>query len=260
LVALDRVEQLFCTYLQDEGIGTLYERIVKGRMLRGLAVEHGYRTVLEYGCAVTKGYDNLAFLDQGLSVTLADENIEAFRRGWRFPQHPTYATLDAASPADLVWSFARAQLQPSVIDAIKPLARKHLLIFVPNVFNPGAPIHSTYHLITRTPCRHAERGRPGLRTRAGLVRLMRRHGVRVLASGYIDAPPIPNIAFSLHELKQVMGWLGKNGQDPDHFAPARDPDAVWRNMEALTRFETHPAALPFRPIIAHHIYALGAAA
>jgi hypothetical protein len=88
------------------------------------------------------------------------------------------------------------------------------------------------------------------------VRLVARRGVRVLSSGYIDAPPIPNIAFSIREFKQAMGWATPSTDDAQ---PAADAAAVWRRMQALTHFESHPLAVPFRPIIAHHIYALGAA-
>ena len=253
---MDRIEHLFCTYLQHEGIGTLYERIVKGRMLRRLAEDNGYSSVLELGCAVTKGFDNLAFLDKGVEVTVADAHIDAIRDRWPFPQRPNFSELESAPRADLVWAFARVQLEPSVIESMKRLARRQLLVFVPNVLNPGAPAHFSYHVLTRTPCHHAERGRPGFRTRPGLVRLMARHGVRVLESGYIDAPPIPNIAFSIREFKQAMGWqsAADNGEAT---ASIRDPARVWESMQALTRFEASPLVRPLKLVIAHHIYALG---
>ncbi len=253
---MDRVEHLFCTYLQHEGIGTLYERIVKGRMLRRLAEDNGYTSVLELGCAVTKGFDNLPFLDKGLEVTVADADIDAIRNNWPFPQRPNFSGLDSAPAADLVWAFARVQLEPSVIERMKLLARRQLLVFVPNALNPGAPAHFAYHLLTRTPCRHAERGRPGLRTRPGLVRLMARHGVRVLDSGYIDAPPIPNISFSIREFKKEMVWL-KTADNGQPAASTRDPAKVWQSMQALTRFEASPFVRPLKLVIAHHIYALG---
>ena len=253
---MDRIEHLFCAYLQHEGIGTLYERIVKGRMLRRLAEDNGYTSVLELGCAVTKGFDNLAFLDKGVEVTVADAQIDDIRNNWPFAQRPNFSELEAAPPADLVWAFARVQLEPSVIEHMKLLARRQLLVFVPNVLNPGAPAHFTYHLLTRTPCRHAERGRPAFRTRSGLIRLMAQHGVRVLDSGYIDAPPIPNIAFSIREFKQALGWLKttNNGQST---ASMRDPARVWQSMQALTRFEASPLVRPLKLVVAHHIYALG---
>jgi hypothetical protein len=253
---LDRVEHLFCTYLQDEGIGTLYERIVKGRMLRRLAEDNGYASVLELGCGVTKGFDNLAFLDRGLEVTIADAQIDAIRAKWPFPQVPKFSNLDTAPAADLVWAFARVQLEPAVIESMKLLARRQLLVFVPNVLNPGAPAHFTYHMLTRTRCRHAERGRPAYRTRPGLIRLMAQHGVRVLDSGYIDAPPIPNIAFSIRELKQEMGWL-KSADNGEVAGSMKDPARVWQSMQALTRFESSALVRPLKFVIAHHIYALG---
>jgi hypothetical protein len=253
---LDRTEHLFCTYLQHEGIGTLYERIVKGRMLRRLAEDNGYGSVLELGCSVTKGFDNLAFLDKGLDVTVADADIGTVRSNWPFPQSPNFSEIDRAPPADLVWTFARVQLEPAVIETMKRLARRQLLVFVPNVLNPGAPAHFTYHIVTRTPCRHAERGRPAFRTRPGLVRLLSHRGVRVLDSGYVDAPPIPNIAFSIRELKQAMGWTKTvaNGQPT---GSTRDPARVWQTMQSLTRFEASGLVRPFKFVIAHHIYALG---
>jgi hypothetical protein len=253
---LDRVEYLFCTHLQHEGIGTLYERIVKGRMLRRLADENGYTSVLELGCAVTKGFDNLAFLDKGLEVTVADAHIGVIQNTWPFSPRPNFSGLESAPPADLVWTFARVQLEPSVIENMKQVARRHLLVFVPNVLNPGAPAHFMYHVLTRAPCHHAERGRPSFRTRPGLVRLMARHGVRVLESGYIDAPPIPNIAFSIREFKEAMGWLPA-ASDGGAAPFTRDPATVWRSMQALTRFEASPVVRPLKSVIAHHIYALG---
>jgi hypothetical protein len=78
--------------------------------------------------------------------------------------------------------------------------------------------------------------------------------VRILDSGYIDAPPIPNIAFSIRELKQALG-VAQNGRVAN--GPPTDPERVWRRVRALNRFETHPASVPFRPLVAHHIFALG---
>jgi hypothetical protein len=253
---LDAVERQFCAALQHEGIGTLYERIVKGRMLRQLNQRHAYTSILELGCAVTKGYDNLAFLGQELDVTIADANIDMIQAHWPFSQRPTFCTLDAAPPADLVWSFARVQLDPAVLDTMLEHTRRHVLVFVPNILNPGAPVHAAFHAFTKAACQHAERGNARLRTRAGLVKLLDSRGVRVLDSGYIDAPPIPNIAFSIDELKRTMGWSANGAEQARR--PAVDPSVVWRRMQALTRFETLPVTRPLRPILGHHIFAFGA--
>src|ERR1700716_366865 len=142
---LDAVERQFCAALQHEGIGTLYERIVKGRMLRQLNQRHAYTSILELGCAVTKGHDNLAFLGQELDVTVADADVELIQAKWPFSQRPTFSSLDDAPHADLVWSFARVQLDQSVVDVMLEHARRHVLVFVPNILNPGAPVHAAFH-------------------------------------------------------------------------------------------------------------------
>src|SRR5690242_18946453 len=106
-------------------------------------------------------------------------------------------------------------------------------MFVPNIWNPGAPIHAAYHLLSRAKCRHAERGDARLRTRAGLVRFLKQRRLAVVASVYIDAPPIRNTAFSLRELKQALGartdGLATEGR------VAADPEPAWRRIQAHTR-------------------------
>jgi hypothetical protein len=252
---LESAELQFCALLQDEGIGTLYERIVKGRMLRQLARAHGYASILEFGAPVTKGFDNLPFLEQGLPVCVADANIENIKAQWRFERQPTFSTLDAAPSADLVWSFARVQLEPAVLDGMLAHARRHVLVFVPNILNPGAPVHAAYHALSRAACHHAEQGPAHLRTRSGLVQLLAQRGVHVFGSGYVDAPPIPNVAISVREVKAALG-LGANGH-AGAAVPAADPARVWRRMEALTRFEALPLAKPLRPVLGHHVFAIG---
>ena len=252
--AVNSIEEQICTHLQHEGIGSVYERVVLSRWFRDLTMRHGYASVLEYSCPITKGYDNVTFLDHGVQATVADKDVDRIREGWKFRLQPVFSDLQSAPTADLVWNFAQVQMDARVIDAIKPLAQKHILVLVPNIFNPGTPFHLTYHLLTRTSCRHAERGSVRLRTRSGLLRLLAEKGIEVIDSGYVDAPPIPDIAFSIRELKETMGWSQANDADG---GPPTDPAIVWQRVQQMTRFENSPLVSPFKSIFGHHIYALG---
>jgi hypothetical protein len=251
---MNSLETMVCRHLQHEGIGSVYERVILRRWFRALAQRHNYASVLEYGCGVTKGYDNISFLDQGIRVTVADEDVDAIQESWQFPQRPAFCTLTESPEADLVWSFAQLQMDASIIDAMKGLTTKHVLVFVPNILNFGTPIHLAYHLLTRTPCRHAERGSVRLRTRRGLLRFLVEEKIEVIESGYIDAPPIPDIGFSIRELRGTMGW---SQADASEDKPPTDPTRVWQRVESLTRFENSPFIAPFRPLFGHHIFALG---
>jgi hypothetical protein len=251
---MDQTEALICTHLQHEGLGSLYERIVLSRWFRALAARYGYSSVVEYGCSITKGYDNSALLAQGIPVTVADAQIDQIRRTWMFPQQPVFSSLPEAPAADLVWNFAQLQMEPHLLDAMTRLAKRHILVFVPNILNPGTPIHLAYHLLTRTRCHHAERGSVRLRTRTGLLRHLASHNIRVIDSGYIDAPPIPDIAFSIRELKTTLGRAPANGAGN---GATTEPIKAWRRVETMTRFEESRLVSPFKPVVGHHIFALG---
>jgi|RhiMetdeSRZDD1v2_1073273.scaffolds.fasta_scaffold194779_2 hypothetical protein len=255
------LELLICTHFQHEGLGSLYERVVLSRFMRNLAVRHGYRSVLEYSCPVTKGYDNLAFLDHGVEVTLADEHIERLEGAWRFKERrPVFSTLGNAPKADLVWNFAQIQMNDELLGPMTALSKQHVLVFVPNFLNIGTPAHLSYHLLTRTPCRHAERGSVPIRTRTGLLRFLRSQNIHIIESGYIDAPPLPDIGFSIRELKETIGWSKANNLSGGVSAPAgpaSDPLTVWQRVQQMIRFETSPVVRPFKPVFGHHIYALG---
>jgi hypothetical protein len=259
---MNTIEAEICTHLQHEGLGSVYERVVLSRWFRDLARQQGYRSVMEYSCGITKGYDTITFIEQGLQAIVADPDAAAIEAGWKFKERPRFTTLEDAPPADLVWNFAQVQMNPALLDAMKPLARKHILIFVPNILNAGTPVHLTYHLLTRTACRHAERGSVRIRTRGGLLQLLADHGIEVITSGYIDAPLIPDIAFSIRELKQTLGRAqpaatnGQNGNGHSDQPPAA-PGAVYQRVQWLGPFETNRLLSPFKPIVGHHIWALG---
>ena len=254
------IEIFFCANFQHEGLGSLYERVVLSRFLRGLARRYGYASVLEYSCPVTKGCDNITFLDEGLHVTVGDENIGRIRESWKLPQQPLFSDLNTAPPADLVWNFAQIQMNEALFDRMKRLSRKHLLIFVPNILNIGTPAHLSYHLLTRTACRHAERGSVRIRTKTGLLRFLKDRNVEVIESGYIDAPPLPDIGFSIRELKETLGWSKpdhQNGSSAPEAGPIADPVMVWQRVQQMIRFEKSRIVAPFKPVFGHHIFALG---
>jgi hypothetical protein len=258
---INPIETSICTSLQDEGMGSLYERVVLSRWFGELARHHGYQSVLEYSCSITKGYDNVAIIEQGIPVTIADNQIDRIRQGWKFAQRPTFSTLEDAPAADLVWNFAQVQMDPRLLDTMKARSKKHVLVLVPNVLNPGTPIHLAYHLLTRTSCRHAERGSVRIRTRSGLLQLLASRNIEVLTSGFIDVPPIPDIAFSIRELKEAIGLSKANGQNGNgHTSNGHtiaDPTAVWKRIQQMTRFENSRLVAPLKPFFGHHIFALG---
>jgi len=250
---LASLETEICQVARTEGIGSIYERLMLKRFFEKLASTYHFNSVLEYqGLNITKGLDNLIFLNQGKKVTLYDKNIKSAKTNWPFTLKPQFASSSPKEKRfDLVWNFAVIQLQPQIVDRMIALSRKFILIFTPNVFNFGLPVHQLYHLLTRTSCRHAERGSIYLRTPWGIRQFARHKGIRLITAGFIDLPLLPDIGFSLAELKTRLG-LKSSPKSTSSLSPQFTSKLKFLNT--LEKLSLPPVIqFPF----AHHIYLLG---
>jgi hypothetical protein len=245
---MEEIEKVIILKTWNEGIGSVYERLMLYRFFLKLNEKYKFKSVLEYNCPITKGYDNLAFMGKSF-VTIADSNIELIKNNWKFENLPVFSSFDKLEKYDLVWNFAIVQLQPNVIKEMLNFTNKYILIFVPNVLNFGAPIHFLYHFITRQKCNHAERGKFFVRTKRGLMRLAKSYGINILKCDYIDMPILPDIGFSRKELKQLFGIKEKKKDDIPNF-----DDSLFKKIGFLERMN-----LPdfIKTVISHHIYLFG---
>jgi len=249
-----QLENEICQLAQTEGIGSIYERIVLSRLFRRLIKDYQFRTVAEFGgLEITKGYDNLAFLLSGKRVTLVGNNCLEIKKNWKPKIKPEFCLPQTVGNKkfDLVWNFAVLQVDPNAVSQALGLTSKYFLFFAPNFLNLGMPAHLLYHWITRTECKHAERGSILARTRFGLTRLIEKNGGEVIKSGYIDIPPIPDIGFSIRELKTHYGLPVKSKVAADF-----DQQTMAR-VEKLGVIEKLPLPEFARFFFAHHIYAFG---
>ncbi|MEW6088093.1 MAG: hypothetical protein AB1498_07290 [bacterium] len=243
------IENFLCSLIEEEGIGSIYERFMLKAFFEKLGTRYPFKNVLEYGCKITKGYDNLSFMNDK-TVTVADANIDLVKERWKFPSRPEFSGLDIAQKYDLVWNFALIQQHPQMLSKMKDLSRKFIMIFTPNIYNCGTPFHWSYHFITRTPCNHAEQGSKTLRTLNGLKKLLLQNGLKIVEYGYIDMPPIPDIGFSRAELRRYLGWEKKEKEIKDK----PSAEAILGQINKMMIFEKMNLSLCLQSIVAHHNY------
>jgi hypothetical protein len=244
------IEREIFRNIQNEGIGSVYERIILKRFFERLSSKYSFDSVLEYGCKITKGYDNLVFMKRA-KVTLFDSDIETISKNWCFKLKPEFSSGNLHKKYDLVWNFAILQQEPRIITIMKNLSRRYILIIVPNILNYGTPIHLAYHFFTRTECKHAERGNLKLRTRLGLKRFTEKNGIKILECDYIDMPPIPDIGFSIKELLEFLGCNTKNERSLQNI------DAITQKIEKMMVFENKNLPSIIRAFFGHHIFLFG---
>lgn len=248
----NNIENFICSLISEEGIGSIYERIVLKRFFEKSIIKYQFQSLLEYGCKITKGYDNIIFFEKK-TVTVSDQNIEEIKKRWRFPSKPVFSTLNFTKKYDLVWNFALVQQNPDLLLKMKDLSQKYVLVFTPNIYNCGTPFHWGYHFLTRTPCYHAEQGSISLRTLSGLKRFFLKNGLKIVDCGYIDMPPIPDIGFSINELKK---FLNKDFIVPEK--PKLPIDMIRTKIGKMMFVENSPVLKNIlRPVMSHHNFILG---
>jgi hypothetical protein len=247
-----KVKLEFCKKLQSEGIGSLYERVQLVELMSDWQDKYKFESVLEYPASIVKGYDNWVISDK-CSVTVADEDVSKIKKEWMLDWKPKFKfPKELRKEYDLVWNFAQVQLNPEIIVEMKKYTRKYVLIFVPNLINIGAPIHIIYHLLSGTKCNHAERGNKLIRTYWGFRNFVIKNDIEILESGYFDSPPIPDIAFSIKELKKFLGIRSnKNIQ-----GSTIDEDRFLFKLSSISYME-NTLPLFISHFISHHLYILG---
>lgn len=251
----DEIENQLIKNTTDEGVGSVYERIMLKRFFQKLVKDLDFNTVLEFQAAITKGYDNITFLDNQKQVHVTDSDTEKIKSEWKFETDPVFISPNNIEQKyDLVWNFAILQNQPQVIHDMIQKTNKYILIFTPNFLNWGTPWHLGYHFITQTKCQHAERGKVGLRTKIGLQNYLQAKGIKKISSGYIDMPPLPDIGFSIREFQETVF---KKKFSPEERQSPLQPKDLSQTLEKWTFIENRQWLRFTHPIIAHHIYYLG---
>lgn len=187
----------------DEGLGTVYERLVMGRYLHELAAREGLSRILEHpadGVTGVIGCNSLPLAENGRQVLLANpvpEALGAARAHWGAsrvePAGLIAADVDrfpfADNSFDLVWNFCIFErfARPDVLVAeMARVSRRYVLVMTQNLWNLGTGLHALYHLVRGQPWDH---GRPSQMTVRAVVHAFRDLGLRLVERGPIDTPP-----------------------------------------------------------------------
>lgn len=213
-------------YLTDynEGLGLVYERFVLNDFLDRLRRIHDIRSVLEaplYGMAGVSGINDVIFAQNGVDVTLVDDNAERLRgvaRIWRddlrLPVNLVYNPPDrwgalpfADHSFDLTWCWAALWYINNPAGLLAELARtSRRLVFVamPNNLQVG------YWMRKLVIDREFFAGHDERWTDIGLIRRTLEHaGVEIIDQGVLDVPPWPDTVMPANEVLKRLGIRSK---------------------------------------------------
>lgn len=270
-------------YLTDynEGLGLVYERFVLNDFLNELRLRHNIQSVLEaplYGMAGVSGINDVIFAQQGVEVTMVDDNqtrLDGVRRIWeadlRLPVNLVYNPPDrwhtlpfADQSFDLTWEWAGLWYINDPAGLLRELVRtSRNLVFVamPNNLQVGYWMRKL--VIDREFFhQHDERW-----TDIGRIRrILEEAGVEIIDQGVLDTPPWPDTVMPANEVLKRLGIRSKSleqqftgegwrwstmayylGQEPD----------LYERVIKYAWLDHAPLPWQVKAIWAHHRYLLG---
>jgi SAM-dependent methyltransferase len=262
----------------DEGIGTVYERVVIDDYLRQLQTTRDIHTVLENpadGVTGVPGLMSLEFARNGGEVWLANPSqnmLDGARSVWEREGlvnrgHFTKCEVDGTpfdnDSFDLVWNycmFERFGDPAPLVAEMKRVSKRYVMLMTQNVFNLGTVFHKIYHAMEHQDWDH---GHDGQMTMPAIRRALRQQGMHIELEGTVDVPPwLDTWDMPLRgELKQLLAHIGARWQwrmEPtsvSESSSARTKNSVPRTIGFVREVEN---SLPtwFRLFQAHHLYIL----
>jgi hypothetical protein len=257
----------------DEGIGTVYERVVIDDYFRQMQSRYGIRTVLENpadGVTGVPGINSLEFARNGGTVWLANPSqrmLDGARPVWekqklidqaRFTRCEVDDTPYEDNSFDLVWNycmFERFSDPSALVAEMKRVSGQYVLLMTQNVYNFGTPFHKVYHAIND----HQEwdHGYGRQMTLGAIRKALRDQGMQLVEEGTVDIPPwLDTWDMPLRgELKQMLSSIGRKWEwKMETQGRAENGSLPW-SVRLVRDIE---ANLPvwFRKFQAHHLYVL----
>jgi hypothetical protein len=256
----------------DEGIGTVYERVVIDDYFREMQARLGIRTVLETpadGVTGVPGINSLEFARNGGQVYLANPSqkmLDGARPIWEQQRlidraHFTRCEVDDLpyedNQFDLVWNYCMFErfADPSpVVAEMKRVSSRYVLLMTQNVYNFGTVFHTAYHKMCDLEWDHGY----GRQMTFGAIRkALRDQGMELIEEGTVDVPPwLDTWDMPLRGvLKQLLGAVGKKWEwkiESQGMPQGGEPP----RMVSFVREIEHNLPDWFRRSQAHHLYVL----
>jgi len=210
----------------DEGIGTVYERIVIDEYFKKIKNKYNLKTICETpadGVTGVPGINSLVFAREGGEVILTNPSklmLDNAKIVWqrekliskvKFAKSEIDKLPFKSRSFDLVWNycmFERFKEPVALVAEMKRISKNYVMIMTQNCWNLGTVAHFIYHKLGKLEWDH------------GLARQMRIKAIKEALSkcnlepieqGTIDTPPwLDTWDMPLRgELKNILGKFGK---------------------------------------------------
>jgi ubiquinone/menaquinone biosynthesis C-methylase UbiE len=160
---------------------------------------------------------------------------------------------------DLVWNYCMFEHFNDVdklLEEMKRVSRKYILLVTQNSYNYGYPIHRLYHWSNRQRWDH---GSSQMMKLGNLKRLFREHGLKISINGCVDVPPFFD-TFDMHTRGKIKFFMKGQSKEKWFWSSLQKEDMERLSQDkTIARLQSFERSLkgPFRYLFAHHFFLLG---
>jgi ubiquinone/menaquinone biosynthesis C-methylase UbiE len=257
----------------DEGLGIASERYSVNKVIKKIIENDKIEKVLEApvdGLMGIPGMNSVIFARKGANVIVGSpskkllENAKNFWKKLELEKKVEFITVLDKFPFsensfDLVWSycmFEHFKDAEKLLDEMKRVSKKYVLLITQNAYNYGYPIHRLYHVVNRQAWDH---GYTKWMKLGNLNDLFIKNGLIVKMKGCVDVPPWFD-TFDMHTRGKIKFFL-KEEKKKEWFWSALQEDDMKKLSEnglikKLEHFE-EKLTWPLNYFFAHHFFILG---
>lgn len=188
----------------DEGIGTVYERVVIDEYFRHIQKKYNINTVLETpadGVTGVPGLNSLEFARNGGHVFLTNPSEKMLinaKKVWvknnldhlvEFHQAEVDELPYEDNSFDLVWNycmFERFDHPEVLLEEMKRVSKKYVMVMTQNFYNFGTFVHWLFHQYHDLNWDH---GNTELMKFSGIEDKLEKVDLNIIEKGTIDTPP-----------------------------------------------------------------------
>jgi len=217
-------------YLTDynEGLGLVYERFVLNDFLEDLRRKYAVKSVLEaplYGMAGVSGINDVILAQNGVDVTMVDDNrerLDGVRRIWaedlNLPVNLVPIQPDGwdrlpfeDNSFDMTWEWASLwyiQNPEGLLMELVRTSRDLVFVAMPNNIQVGYWMRKL--IIDRDFFRHHDESWTNI---GRIRRTLEEAGVEIIDQGVLDVPPWPDTVMPANEVLKRLGIRSKKLED-----------------------------------------------
>lgn len=261
----------------NEGLGTVYERVVMNNLFDRLIDKYKIKNVLEapvFGMSGITGINSIQFAKRGCNLTLIDDNkerVEEIERKWNLMNlgknvEVRYVKDFSSIPFndesfDFVWNFAalwHLKDAPRLIKEMIRVSSEYVFISVQNTKQVGYYLRK--YAIDKDLFEDVYE--EWLNTSL-ISRVLKDNGMKVIEKGVFDVPPWPDTAMPIRDLFKRIGLNNASEKITDegwHWSIMEyymDKDPLF--LERINKFmviEHSPLPTFLKSIWAHHRFML----